>query len=430
MSDGGWSARRYLVFGMLALLVLVGGFGVWATQAKISGAVIARGQVEVDRNRQVVQHPDGGVVAELLVDEGDRVEAGDLLVRLEANALRSERAIVEAQLFELLSRRGRLEAERDGTDSPSFDALLTEGGASAQELIEGQTRLFEARRETSERATEQLSLQRAQIESQISGLEEQQVALAEEADLLEQELEDQRSLLLRNLTQASTVLTLQRQAAALTGRRAELRALAAQAAERVTEIELQIIGIPSDRREEAITQLRDLQYRQLELMERRQDLLRRLDRLDIRAPVSGVVYGLAVFAERAVISAAEPVLYLIPQDRPLVIAAQVPVTDIDQIHVGQEVSLRLSAFDQRRTPALRGEVKVISADAFQDETTRQSYYRAEIELSQGEAERLPEGMALLPGMPVEAFIQTAERTPMAYLIKPLADYFTRAMRES
>ena len=424
-------AGRFVLAGLLAVGVLIAGFGVWGTQAQISGAVIASGQVEVDRNRQVVQHPDGGVVSEIIAGEGDVVEAGALLLRLDASALRSDLAIVEAQLFELLARRGRLEAERDGAETPSFDPMLTaEGGPGAAELIAGQTRLFEARRDSSDTAAAQLSRQRAQIESQIAGLREQQAALADQAELLAQELADQRSLLDRGLTQASQVLTLQRQASEVAGRRAELTAQSAQAAERATEIDLQITGLTSTRREEAITQLRDLQYNQLELLERRQEMRRRLDRLDIRAPVAGVVYGMRVFAEQSVVSPADPLLYLIPQDRPLVIATQVQVTDIDQIHLGQEVSLRLAAFDQRRTPALTGRVTLVSADAFRDETTRQSYYRAEIELAQGEIERLPEGMVLLPGMPVEAFIRTADRSPLGYLVKPLADYFTRAFREA
>ena len=169
---------------------------------------------------------------------------------------------------------------------------------------------------------------------------------------------------------------------------------------------------------------------ELELAERRRTLRQQLDRLDIRAPVSGIVYGLQVFAEQSVIRPADPVMFLVPQDRPLVIATQGQLTDIDQIHVGQEVTLRFSAFDQRRTPELKGKVTLISADAFEDESTRASYYRAEVEMDEGEAEKLPEDMVLIPGMPVEAFVRTADRTPMGYLIKPMADYFAKAFRES
>ncbi|MCK0095917.1 HlyD family type I secretion periplasmic adaptor subunit [Yoonia sp. F2084L] len=434
MSDAStkrWSAAKHLTIGGLALLILVGGFGTWAVMAQITGAVITSGQIEVDRNRQVVQHPDGGVVEEIIVDEGDTVQAGDLLLRLDPTTLQSELAIVEGQLFEILARRARLEAERDDAASLTFSEVLLEVQTpEVQKLMAGQERLFEARLETSRSAVEQLTQQRAQIASQLTGISAQQDALATQQELIARELTDQQSLLDRGLAQASRVLALQREEASLLGTVGELTAQGAQAAERMTEIELQILGLSSTRREEAITQLRDLQFNELELSERRRTLRRQLDRLDIRAPVSGIVYGLQVFAEQSVIRAADPVLFLIPQDRPLVIATQVQIVDVDQIFVGQEVTLRFSAFDQRRTPELQGKVTLVSADAFQNETSGASYYRAEVQLDEGQIERLPADMTLIPGMPVEAFVRTADRSPMDYLIKPLADYFTKAFRES
>ncbi len=425
-----WSATRPMTLGLIALLILVGGFGTWSVMAQITGAVITSGQIEVDRNRQVVQHLDGGVVAEILVDEGDTVPEGALLIRLDSSILTSELAIVEGQLFEILARMARLKAERDGEAELTFDPILDEGGADAAELMEGQARLFEARGESIARATEQLTQQRAQIASQMAGIEAQQVALSTQRDLIAEELADQQSLLDRGLAQASRVLALQREEASLLGRVGELTASAAQAGERMTEIEIQILGLTTTRREEAITQLRDLQYTQLELSERRRTLRTQLERLDIRAPVSGVVYGLQIFAPRSVIRPADPVLFIVPQDRPLVIATQVQLTDIDQINVGQDVTLRFSALDQRRTPELKGTVTLVSADAFQDDSAGLSYYRAEVQMNEGEIEKLPEGTTLIPGMPVEAFVRTADRSPMNYLLKPLSDYFAKAFRES
>ena len=426
-----WSANKHLIIGGLALLILVGGFGTWSVMAQISGAVITTGQIEVDRNRQVVQHPDGGVVDEIVVDEGDTVQAGDLLLRLDPTVLQSELAIVEGQLFEILARRARLEAERDDALALTFSPILMEVATpEVQKLMEGQERLFRARLETNKSAIEQLSQQRAQVASQLTGISAQQEALATQRELIGRELVDQQSLFERGLAQASRVLALQREEASLLGRVGELTAQAAQAAERMTEIELQVLGLSSTRREEAITRLRDLQFNELELSERRRTLRRQLDRLDIRAPVSGIVYGLQVFAPQSVISAADPVLFLIPQDRPLVIATQVQVTDIDQIFVGQEVTLRFAAFDQRRTPELQGTVTLVSADAFQNEDSGLSYYRAEIELGAGEMDRLPAEITLIPGMPVQAFARTLDRSPLEFLIKPLADYFVKAFRET
>lgn len=424
-----WSTRGPMTAGLLALVLLVGGFGTWAVMAQITGAVITSGQIEVDRNRQVIQHPDGGVVAEILVDEGDTVAAGDLLIKLDATTLQSELAIVEGQLFELMARRGRLEAERDGIETLTFDPILM-AAPTGSELMEGQRRLFDARLESTKRATEQLDQQRAQIASQLDGISAQQTALDTQKTLISQELGDQQKLLDQKLVQASRVMGLQREEANLLGRVGELTASAAQAAERMTEIDIQVLTLTTTRREESITRLRDLQYNELELSERRRTLVRQLDRLDIRAPVSGVVYGLQVFAEQSVIRPADPVMFLVPQDRPLVIATKVRPVDIDQIHLGQDVILRFSAFDQRRTPELHGKVTLVSADIFQDEATGMAFYQAEIQLDEGEATRLPEDMVLIPGMPVEAFVRTADRSPMDYLLKPLADYFAKAFRES
>ena len=176
--------------------------------------------------------------------------------------------------------------------------------------------------------------------------------------------------------------------------------------------------------------MRDQQFRAFELEERARALHKKLSRMDIKAPVSGIVYGLTVFAERSVIRPADPVLFLIPQDRPLIIAARVEPIHIDEIFTGQEVALRFSSLDQRTTPELLGRVVQISADAFQDDARQISYYRAEIVLSEGEQDKIPQGITLIPGMPVESFIKTNDRTPLAYLVKPLADYFAKAMRES
>ena len=423
-----WSTTGPMTLGLLALLVLVGGFGAWSVMAQISGAVITSGQIEVDRNRQVIQHPDGGVVEAILVQEGDTVAKGDTLIRLDASLLRSELAVVEGQLFEIIARRGRLEAERDNKAMLTFDPKLAEV-VQGTDLIAGQTRLFDARLESNMRAIEQLQQQRAQISSQILGITAQQTALVTQSDLIQQELSNQQALLRQQLIQASRVLALQREEANLLGRVGELTASAAEAAERRTEIEIQILTLASTRREEAITRLRDLQSNELELSERRRTLLQRLDRLDLRAPVSGVVYGMQVFAEQSVIRSAEPVMFLVPQDRPLVIATKVQPTDIDQIYLGQRVTLRFSAFDQRRTPELLGTVTLVSADIFLDDATQASYYQAEIQLNAGEANKLPDDMMMIPGMPVEAFVRTADRSPMDYLIKPLADYFAKAFRE-
>jgi HlyD family secretion protein len=425
-----WPVRRPVVIGLLSLLLLLGGFGGWAVTAQITGAVIASGGIEVEQNRQVVQHIDGGVVRDILVSEGDTVPAGAVLMRLDPGDLAAQLTIIEGQLFEILARRARYEAERDHAERLSFDPILhAAGSAATTELIQGQERLFRARLETAAQEAEQLHRRAGQVRSQVSGIEAQQAAVDRQLALIEQELTSQRSLLERGLAQAGTVLTLEREKARLSGQAGNLAARKAEAEEKITGLALEIIRLRTGRREEAITRLRDLQFNELELREQRADLQRRLDRLEIRAPVSGAVHGLTVFGAGAVIRPADPVLYLVPQDRPLGIAARVAPTDIVSVRRGQEVTLRFSSLDRRRTPALFGTVRQVSADAFTDETTGRSYYEAKVVLNADEAERLPEGTTLIPGMPAETFIRTVDRTPMAYLTQPLMDYISRTFRE-
>jgi len=421
-----------MIVGLAGLFILLGGFGTWAAMTQISGAVIAGGRIKVDQNRQVVQHPDGGVVAKIEVTEGERVDEGDVLVRLDPTELRSELSIIENQLAELMARRARLEAERDGRQDLRFDPLLQEMARvnpDARDLMQGQQTLMSARAETMAARVEQLTKQRDQIRDQIGGITAQQTALTRQLDLIGRELADQQSLLDRGLAQATRVLGLQREEARLTGTMGELAAQKAQSEGRITEIDLEIITLRTDQREEAVTTLRDLQFRELELREQRRALIERLSRLDIIAPATGIVYDLRVFALRSVIRPADPLMYVIPQDRPLVIDAEVDTIHVDKLHIGQEVTLRFSALDQRTTPELFGHVTRISADAFEDEQTRASYYRAEVVLKDGEKERLPAGVTLVPGMPVETFIRTEDRTPIAYLVKPFTDYLAKAFRE-
>ena len=424
-------AHRALWLGAVTLLVLVGGFGLWSVVTTISGAVIASGQVEVEQNRQIVQHPDGGVVADILVEEGDMVQAGDILLRLDGTLIGSELRIVESQLFEAQARRARLEAERDGLTEMTVPAALRDLAATtpeAAEQLDGQRRLFEARAETLARTVEQLDKRKAQSQSQIDGIDAQAEALTRQLDLVAEELADQQSLLDRGLTQSTRVLTLRREEARLAGQVGELEATRAQAEGRITEIDLQILGLAAQRREEANTQLRDIGNNELQLIQRRGALAEQVARLDIRAPTSGTVLGMQVTTPRAVLRPADPVAYIIPQDRPLVITVQVAPIHIDEVRVGQPVKLMFPAFSMRTTPELFGEVALVSADSLTDQATNAPYYRAEIALSVQEAARLNQD--LLPGMPVDAFIQTQERTPLAYLVKPLSDYFMQAFRES
>ncbi|MCK0143962.1 HlyD family type I secretion periplasmic adaptor subunit [Aliiroseovarius sp. F20344] len=428
-----FSARRPMILGFIALLILVGGFGTWSVASKLSGAVIAEGQVQIEQNRKVVQHLDGGVVTEILIDEGDTVQAGDVLIRLDAAQLASQLTIIEGQYFELLARQARFEAERDGTSALQFSEELIKTAEESPEidsLMQGQTRLFNSRMDGMATQLEQLDKRKTQISRQLDGLAAQITALKEQLVLIREELASQQSLLDKGLSQASRVLALKREEAAILGRLGELTAAQAEAELRITETELQSIALQTDLRERAITELRDGRASTRDLAEQRRSTLEQLERLEVRAPVSGVIHGLQVFAEQAVIQPAQPVLYVVPQDRDLVIMSRVDPLHIDQIFVGQTVYLKFPAFNSRETPDLLGRVTRMSADSFVDDGTGQSFYQAEVQLEDGEIERLPKGAVLIPGMPVSAFIRTTDRSPMLYLVEPLWDYFTKAFRET
>jgi len=426
-----WSARGALMLGLVAMILLVGGFGFWSVASRIAGAVVAPGQVEVEQHRQVVQHPEGGVVETIPVREGQAVEAGDVLIRLDGTLLRTELAIVEGQYFEILARRGRLETERADSPEIAFPEELVQLAPSRPDvaaMMQGQTQLFASRLDTLKQSTDQLDQQAQQVRNQIEGIDAQTSALQIQRGLIEDELTDQRSLLERGLAQASRVSSLEREAARLDGQLGETQAMRAQGETRLTEIGITKLKDAAERRETAETELRDLGYRELELAERRRALTEQIARLDIRAPVSGIVHQLQVTTPRAVIRPADPVLYLIPQDRPLVIAARVSPLNIDEVSAGQDVLLRFSAFSSRTTPEIHGTLARISADAVTDQATQMQYYRAEVTIPPEERDKLGD-LSLVPGMPAEVYIQTGERSPLAYLMKPLSDYFNRAFRE-
>ena len=426
------SSRRPLLVGFLTILVLLGGFGTWAVTTNIAGAIVASGQIEVEQNRQVVQHLDGGIVAEILIEDGTMVERDDLLLRLDPSLLRTRLSIIESQLFEVTARRARLEAEQDGVHQITFGTLLEEAAVRNIEvagLMDGQTRLLDARLTTMSQEIEQLRERQAQIENQISGLDAQEAALDRQLELISRELADQQSLLERGLSAVTRVLSLSREQARLEGSLGDLQARRASALGQISELELEITRIGSRRIEDATTRLRDVQVREVELREQRMAILEQLDRLEIRAPVGGIVHNMSVFSDRAVIRPADPILYIVPQDRPLVVTARIPPSSIDQVYPGQTASLRFPAFNQRVMRSIDGMVTRVSADVFTDQTTGGTYYRAQIRISEDQLERLPEGSALLPGMPVDAFIRTVDRTPLEYLIRPVADYFRAAFRE-
>lgn len=421
-----WVSRNFILAGLMTLAVLIFGLGGWMIRTEIKGAVVASGRIEVEKNRQIIQHPDGGIVATIEVIEGQRVIAGETLLTLNTSEIDSELAVIEDQLLETLARRARLEAERDDRRNLETDPLLE---ARAPQIIASEQNLLDLRLQAETREMEQLTQQVTQITRQIEGLEAQITAQNEQLSLIQEELTAEESLLARGLSESPKVLALRRERAALTGQIAETIAARAVATERQSGIELDMLALSNNRREAAMAELRDLQPRETELREKQRTLLNRISRADIRAPLTGTVYDLQVFGTSAVIRSAEPLMFLIPEDRPIVITAEIPARDIDQVFIDQNATLRFSAFDQRTTPELFGRVLNVSADTFIDQISGAPYYRVELRLETDELGKLNAEQRLIPGMPVEVFLATQPRRPLDYLIKPLADYFNRAFRE-
>ncbi|PIV78592.1 MAG: HlyD family type I secretion periplasmic adaptor subunit [Rhodobacteraceae bacterium CG17_big_fil_post_rev_8_21_14_2_50_63_15] len=426
-----WSGAVPLGVGILSLILLVGGLGLWSVGTTLAGAVVAHGVVQVESNRQVVQHPEGGVVGEILVKDSDEVARGDILIRLDGRRLRSELSVIDGQLLEIGARKARLIAERDGAADVFFpDALRAqaEDMPDANAVLQGEVMLFYAREEAIQQERSLLQEQNLQIDNRTVGIKAQLDALQIQADLVLEEQEGQQRLLDQQLAQAGRVSELRREHANLMGQIGRLDSELAALKGQIASNDIAALQLRTRRREDAVTQLRDLEFRQIELVERKIVLEDSLSRLDIRAPTSGIVYGMKVFAVQSVVQAAEPLLFIIPQDQPLVVSARVEAINIDEVHAGQEAELRFPAFDQRRLPEVRGQITRISADVLQDQVTGLSYYSAEIMPFEAEMAKL-EDQVLLPGMPVEAFIRTRDRTPLAYMIEPLTIFFDRALRE-
>jgi HlyD family secretion protein len=416
------------LWGVIVIIVSVFGFGIWASTAELSGAVLASGKLVVESNVKKVQHPTGGVVGEIHIKEGDRVKSGDLLIRLDETITRANLQVITNQLDEFDVRQARLEAERDGrTQFGLPDAIKgREAEPALERIIVGERTLLESRRTARHGQISQLRERVAQLDKQISGLEAQQSAKNREIELINEELVGIEKLWVKNLVPITKLMAMRREAARLEGERAQLIASGAESRGKIAEIELQIIQIDQDLRSEVTTELRDIHIKQSELRERRIAAEDQLKRVDIRAPQSGTVHHLTVHTVGGVIGQSEPIMLIVPHEDALVIEVQISPQDIDRVRVGQLTFIRLTAFDQRTTPELDGEVTLVSADLMDDQEKNQAYYTARIVLAE---KRAAAALKLIPGMPAEVHIRTGERTLMSYLLKPLSDQFALAFRE-
>ncbi|WP_447971537.1 HlyD family type I secretion periplasmic adaptor subunit [Nitrospira sp. M1] len=425
------SLNRHLIVSVLLIFLLVGGVGSWAMVQEINGAVIASGVIVVEGNAKRVQHQEGGIVKSIHVQDGAVVEAGNLLVHLDDTVVRANLAMIMGELGKLTAQEARLVAERDGMGRLTYPQDLHEQAVHDSAIassLSDQRALKKVRTSTLRGRKGQLNEQISQLEEQIDGFEVQRDAKSENITLINERLTVLEPLLPEGLVTASEITALKRDRAELSGDRGELIAQIAQAHETVSERRLQILQLEDEFRSQVLEELQDVRARITQLREERIAALDKLQRVEIRAPRTGYVHELAVHTIGGVIRAGETLMLIVPREDVLIVETRLQPTDVDQVVGGQHATVRFPGFHQRTTPELLAQVSTISADLTHDEATGMSYYIARLSIPEHELRKL-EGKALLPGMPVEAFIQTHQRTVLSYLVKPLEDHLVHAFKE-
>mgnify|MGYP000636904469 CR=1 FL=1 len=422
--------RRHVVWGGGIVAVLFASGVLWLVFAQLSGAVVAMGKLVVESNVKDVQHSEGGIVGQINVKNGDRVEAGDLLIRLDDTMARASLGIVETQLSALIARRMRLSGERDNLSNLEIPTAFVDRQSEPKisELIAAEVSLFAARKNSLEGEKEQLRQKLSQLSETVVGLTAQKNANEEERHHIVDELTGLETLFAKQLVPITRVAALRRERASLDGRHGELTAQIAATRMQISETEMQILQLDRDRQTEVLGELTDVDQQIAQLMQREIALRDQLRRIDIRAPYDGTVYQLAVHTVGGVIGPGDRIMGIVPDRDELVIEAKVNPRDIEQVVVRQKAMLRFTAFNQRTTPELTGQVSFVSADLDRDELTGETYYNVRVRIEAGEVAKL-EGRELVPGMPVETFLATGERSALSYLFKPMSDQFARAFRE-
>ncbi|MGF1455520.1 MAG: HlyD family type I secretion periplasmic adaptor subunit [Alphaproteobacteria bacterium] len=427
------STRSYVLIGFFIVVFMFGGFSAWAALAPLNSAVIAPGTVKVFSSRKKIQHLEGGIVAEVLVANGDVVQKGEVLVRLDETRAVADRRRVQTQYDQARAAVARLIAERDGADVITFpeDMLARKDSEpSVLEAINGQKKLFEARKASIDGQVSMVSERVNQLNEEIVGLQAQIEAKSEQMSLLNSELDGLRELHQKGYAPKTRILALERAGAELRGERGSHIARMAQARVQIGEAELEMLQVQKNAQEQIVAELRERQTEAFDFAETLEKAAFTLEHTEIRAPESGVVVNKQVNSTGQVIAPGEVVLELVPDDDTLIIEARVFPKDIDNVYEGLRADVQLTAFSQRTTPRLLGELTYVAADALMDERTGMPYYTANISVSEEEVARLGEDRKLQPGMLAEVYIQTGARTPFDYLVEPIQHSMSRAWRES
>jgi HlyD family secretion protein len=401
---------------------LVAGIGGWAAQAKLAGAVISHGEVVVSGETKQVQHVDGGTIVAIPVKVGDLVRKGDVLLKLDETQIGIELSIVRDQIGQLTAMRARLLAERDGRSSLDLSGLSLAPDMAAEE-----TKLFSESLRLRENQKQQISFQIDQLQNQIAGLEEQRDASVAEDGLLQSEASQQEKLVSGGLAKTAELRDLKRQLVRIKGTIGNVSASIAEAKGQISELQVKLVSIDQNGRSEAQKELVATEGRLSELKQRGTALEHRLARATVRAPETGYIYDLQAHTIGGVVTPGQVIMSIVPQDSELKVDVKVSPVDIDRVSLGQAARMRFTTFNRRTTPEIAGSVELISAATLTDRATNSSYYKTSISFAPGDLGALSEKLA--PGMPVEVYIETEERTVISYLAKPFMDQAMKGFRE-
>jgi len=424
------SLNRHILSVWVLSVALVGGMGGWAASTSLSNAVVGHGTVIIDQNVKKIQHLTGGIVSELMATEGGHVQAGDVLLRLDSTSVKANLAIIDSNLAQLYVRRARLQAERIGATEFSADDIPANelDIAVSKNLIDGEVQLFNARRSSLVGMRKQLEERKAQLAEEIQGDTLQLASIDEATKLVDQEYDAAAKLYDQKIVTMQKVNGLKRQRVELDGNRGERLSSRAQAEGKIAEINLQILQLDEDRRTENSKDLTDVEAKTSEMQERRIAAVDQMNRLELRAPMSGRIYQMTVHTVGGVVNPGEVLMLLAPDQRDLTIEAKIATRDIDQLTLGQKVDIRFSAFDQKTTPEVQGDVVSISPDVVTEQRSGTDYYPVRIKPELASLQKLS-NMKLYPGMPAEVFIKVADRSVLSYMTKPLMDQISHTFRE-
>jgi len=424
------NVHRIMKAGVIAILSVFGTFFIWATLAPLSGAVIGNGFVKVDLNRKTVQHLEGGIVKEIRVRDGDKVVAGQTLILIEDERVDASVDVVQNLLDAELAKAARLEAERDGLDAVTFPASVMARATDSKvaELIRTETNFFNTRRDSMKQQIFLLEQQMGEARTEIRSLDQRAAAEQAASNLLAEEIAANEALEAKQYVQKTHLLDLRRGIEDYKARRGEHLADMARAGQKITDLELRMANVRDSYLKEATEGLTASQSRIFDLQERLRPSVDQQKRQHIVAPISGTVVDLKVFTVGGVIGPREPLMDIVPEENDLIVETQIALDDIDDIHVGQEADVRLSAYKRRTTPLVVGSVTYVSADRLTSPDKEQTYYLTRITVTR---ESLAEAgnIVMYPGMPAEVFIRTAERTALDYMLAPITNVLRRSFRE-